>query len=94
MARHVRSITRVRSRQVVERLGIPGPICFGHGVEITLDVDETTMAGGSTLLLSALLNQLFARHAAINSFVRTKTHLMQRQEDVSWPMTPGNRALI
>jgi type VI secretion system protein ImpG len=94
MARHARSITRVRSRQVVERLGIPGPICFGHGVEITLDVDETTMAGGSSLLLSALLNQLFARHAAINSFVRTKTHLMQRQEDVSWPMTPGNRALI
>jgi type VI secretion system protein ImpG len=94
MARHPRSITRVRSRQVVERLGIPGPICFGHGVEITLDVDENTLAGGSTLLLSALLNQLFARHAAINSFVRTKTHLMQRQEDVSWPMTPGNRALI
>ena len=94
LARHARSITRVRSRQVVERLGIPGPICFGHGVEITLDVQETTLAGGSTLLLSALLNQLFARHAAINSFVRTKTHLMQRQEDVSWPMTPGNRALI
>lgn len=94
LARHARSITRVRSRQVVERLGIPGPICFGHGVEITLDVDENTLAGGSTLLLSALLNQLFARHAAINSFVRTKTHLMQRQEDVSWPMTPGNRALI
>jgi type VI secretion system protein ImpG len=94
MVRHARSITRVRSRQVVERLGIPGPICFGHGVEITLDVDENTLAGGSTLLLSALLNQLFARHAAINSFVRTKTHLLQRQEDVSWPMTPGNRALI
>jgi type VI secretion system protein ImpG len=94
LSRHARSVTRVRSRQVVERLGIPGPICFGHGVEITLDVDETSLAGGSALLLSALLNQLFARHAAINSFVRTKTHLMQRQEDVSWPMTPGNRALI
>lgn len=94
LSRHARAITRVRSRQVVERLGIPGPICFGHGVEITLDVEETILAGGSVLLLSALLNQLFARNAAINSFVRTKTHLMQRQEDVSWPMTPGNRALI
>jgi type VI secretion system protein ImpG len=93
-SRHSRSITRVSSRQVVERLGIPGPMCFGHGIEITLDVDETLMAGGSSLLLSALLNQLFARHAGINSFVRTKTHLMQRQEDVSWPMSPGNRALI
>jgi type VI secretion system protein ImpG len=94
VARHARSIARVRSRQVVERLGIAGPMCFGHGIEITLDVDETTLAGSSALLLSALLNQLFARHAAINSFVRTKTHLMQRQEDVSWPMSPGNRALI
>lgn len=94
LSRHARSITRVRSRQVVERLGIPGPMCFGHGIEITLDVEETALAGGSTLLLSALLNQLFARHSAINSFVRTKTHLMQRQEDVSWPMSPGNRALI
>ena len=94
LSRHARAITRVRSRQVVERLGIPGPICFGHGVEITLDVEETILAGGAVLLLSALLNQLFARNAAINSFVRTKTHLMQRQEDVSWPMTPGNRALI
>jgi type VI secretion system protein ImpG len=94
VARHSRSIIRVSSRQVVERLGIPGPMCFGHGIEITLDVDETLMAGGSSLLLSALLNQLFARHAAINSFVRTRTHLMQAQEDVSWPMSPGNRALI
>jgi type VI secretion system protein ImpG len=94
LSRHARSITRVRSRQVVERLGIPGPMCFGHGIEITLDVDESALSGGSTLLLSALLNQLFARHSAINSFVRTKTHLMQRQEDVSWPMSPGNRALI
>jgi type VI secretion system protein ImpG len=94
VARHSRSILRVRSRQVVERLGIPGPMCFGHGMEITLDVDESLMAGGSSLLLSALLNQLFARHAAINSFVRTRTHLMQAQEDVSWPMSPGNRALI
>ena len=40
LARHARSVTRVRSRQVVERLGIPGPICFGHGVEITLDVQN------------------------------------------------------
>ena len=79
---------------MVERLGIPGPMCFGHGIEITLDVDEAILAGSSSLLLSALLNQLFARHAAINSFVRTKTHLIQRQEDVSWPMSPGNRALI
>ena len=94
LARHARSIARVSSARVVERLGIPGPICFGHGVEITLDVEDAVLAGNSTLLLSALLNQLFARYAGINSFVRTRTRLLQKQEEVAWPMRPGNRALI
>ncbi|MGB3315748.1 MAG: type VI secretion system baseplate subunit TssF [Albidovulum sp.] len=94
LARHARSITRVTSRPLIERLGIPGPVCFGKGVEITLHVDETVLTGAATLLLSALLNQLFARHAGVNSFVRTKTRALQSQEEVTWPMSPGNRALI
>ena len=52
------------------------------------------LAGQSTLLLSGLLARLFARHAGINGFVRTRTRLLQKQEDVPWPMTPGNRYLI
>jgi type VI secretion system protein ImpG len=94
LARHARSITRVTSRPLIERLGIPGPVCFGKGVEITLHVDETVLTGASTLMLSALLNQLFARHAGVNSFVRTKTRTQQSQEEVTWPMSPGNRAPI
>jgi type VI secretion system protein ImpG len=94
LARHVRSISRVDSRPVVERLPIAGPMCFGRGIEIVLHVDQSVLAGQSTLLLSALLSRLFARHAGINGFVRTRTRLMQKQEDVSWPMTPGNRYLI
>lgn len=93
-ARNVRSITKVESRPVVERLPIPGPMCFGRGIEITLHVDQSVLAGQSTLLLSALLARLFARHSGINGFVRTKTRLLQRQEEVLWPMTPGNRHLI
>ena len=48
----------------------------------------------SLRLLSALLSRLFARHAGINSFVRTRSHLKQTQEEVAWPMTPGNRPPI
>jgi type VI secretion system protein ImpG len=94
LARHVRSIVRVESRAVVERLAIEGPMCFGRGLDVTLHVDQSVLAGQSTLLLSALLARLFARHAGINGFVRTRTRLLQRQEDVPWPMTPGNRYLI
>ena len=94
LARHVRSLTRVTSRQIIERLDLPGPLCLGKGVELTLHVDEGPLSGGSVLLLSALLSRLFARHASINSFVRTKTRLQQKQEEVSWPMCLGNRDLI
>ena len=94
LARHVRSIARVASRPVVERLAIDGPMCFGRGVEVTLDIDQSILTGHSTLLLSALLARLFARYASVNSFVRTRSRLLQKQEDVLWPMTPGNRHLI
>ncbi|MBZ9810857.1 MULTISPECIES: type VI secretion system baseplate subunit TssF [unclassified Mesorhizobium] len=94
LARHVHSIVRVDSRPVVERLQINGPMCFGRGTEVTLHVDESVLAGQSTLLLSALLARLFARYVGINGFVRTRTRLLQKQEDVPWPMTPGNRYLI
>ena len=94
VARHARSITRVELRPSIERLQIAGPMCFGRGVEITLHVDQSTVSGHSTLLLSALLSRLFARHCGINGFVRTKTRLLQKQEEVPWPLTHGNRHLI
>lgn len=94
LARLARSIVRVESQAVIERLAIEGPMCFGRGTEISLHVDQSVLAGQSALLLSALLARLFARHSGINGFVRTRTRLLQRQEDVLWPMTPGNRHLI
>ena len=94
LARHVRSVVRVDSSPVIERLAIEGPMCFGRGTEITLHIDQAVLAGQSTLLLSALLARLFARYAGINGFVRTRTRLLQKQEDVPWPMTLGNRYLI
>ncbi|UCI07094.1 type VI secretion system baseplate subunit TssF [Mesorhizobium sp. B1-1-8] len=94
LARNVHSIVRIDSRPVIERLQIDGPMYFGRGTEVTLHVDQSVLAGQSTLLLSALLARLFARHGGINGFVRTRTRLLQKQEDVPWPMTPGNRYLI
>ena len=94
LARHVRSLVGVEARPVVERLPIPGPLCFGRGTEITLEIDEAGLAGHSVLLLSALLAQLFARYAAVNAFVQTRTKLLHGQEEVPWPITLGNRSLV
>ena len=94
LRRHGTAVTALRSRPLVERLEVAGPLCFGHGTEITLDINDALLSGGSSLLLSALLAQLFARHTAINSFVRTKVQLTQQQTEVTWPMKTGTRALI
>lgn len=94
LTQHGDALSRVMSRAVVDRLQIPGPLCFAHGSEITLDINEALLSGGSQLLLSALLARLFSRQAAINSFVRTKARLVQSQTEVVWPMTTGTRALI
>ena len=52
------------------------------------------LAGHSALLLSALLARLFARYAAVNAFVQTRTRLLHSHEEVPWPMTVGNRSLV
>ena len=94
LARHGEALVHIQSRPVIERLEIAGPRCFAHGTEITLEINESLLSGGSQLLLSALLAQLFARYAAVNSFVRTRTRLTQSQTEVAWPLKPGTRALI
>ncbi|APO78564.1 type VI secretion system-associated protein (plasmid) [Rhizobium etli 8C-3] len=92
--RHVRAVARVEARPLIERLAIAGPMCFARGTEVILHIDQSVLAGHSTLLLSALLARLFARYAAINAFVRTRARIIQKQEDVLWPIAPGNRFLI
>jgi len=94
LARHVRGISGISARPVIERLPIAGPMCFGRGTEVTLEVDETQFAGQSALLLPALLARLFARYAAVNAFVQTRTRLLRSHEEVRWPITIGNRSLI
>lgn len=94
LRRHGRSITGVTTKPVIDRVAIPGPICFAHGTEITLEVDDSVLSGSSRLLLSALLAKIFARHAAVNSFARTRTRLTHDQQEIRWPNAVGTRSLI
>jgi type VI secretion system protein ImpG len=94
LARHAQALRSVSSGPVFERLPIKGPLCFGHGTEIILDIDESVLSGHSRLLMSALLAQLLRRQAAINAVVRVKTRLSGSQQEVTWPLTLGNRAMI
>lgn len=94
LARHARAVAAIRSRPLVARLDLPGPLALARGTEITVDIDEAPLAGSSRLLLAALLDRLFQRHVSVNAFVQTRTRLVPSQEEMSWPMRPGLRPRI
>jgi type VI secretion system protein ImpG len=66
--RQIEGIRSIRSEAVVRRLPMAGPIAFGRGVQIDVEVDEHAFEGGSAFLLGAVLERFFARHASLNAF--------------------------
>ena len=95
LARHARAIAGVDGaagdRAAADRRAdVLRPRHRGHARRSTRRV----LAGHSALLLSALLARLFARYAAVNAFVRTRTRLLHSHEEVPWPITLGNRSLV
>lgn len=73
LQRQVEGLRSVRTTPVVRRLPMPGPIAFGRGVRIELEVDEMAFQGASAFLLGSVLERYFARHVSINGF--TELHL-------------------
>lgn len=72
--RQVEGIRSVRSTDTVRRLPLPGPIAFGRGVQIDVEVDDHAFEGGSAFVLGTVLERFFARHVALNAFTVTRIH--------------------
>jgi type VI secretion system protein ImpG len=69
--KQIDGVRSVRASPVVRRLPMPGPITFGRGIEIELEVDELAFQGSSAFLLGCVLERYFARHVSINGFTQT-----------------------
>jgi type VI secretion system protein ImpG len=92
VARQLAGVLSVTQRGVHRRLPAPGPIAFGRGLEITLDCEEAAFEGSSAFLLGSVLEQFFARYAAMNGFTETVLRCGGRGETMRWPARPGRRA--
>lgn len=91
--KQVDGVQAVSARPVVRRLPFPGPLSFGCGVEISLQLDELAFQGASPVLLGGVLERFFARHAALNSFTETSLRTAARGEVMRWPARCGEQAL-
>jgi type VI secretion system protein ImpG len=89
--KQIEGVTSVKSRPVIRRLPIVGPVAFGRGLEVGVTVDETAFEGTGVFLLGAVLDRFFAKYVAINSFTETVVRSVNRGEVIRWPVRIGQR---
>ncbi|MDP5240059.1 type VI secretion system baseplate subunit TssF [Uliginosibacterium sp. 31-16] len=94
LKRQIEGLKSVTSAPVVRRLPMAGPICFGRGLEITLEVDEMAFEGGGAFLFGQVLSQFFARHASMNSFTQTVLRSQARGQIMRWAPQCGLRPIL
>ncbi|GLR08545.1 type VI secretion system baseplate subunit TssF [Mixta theicola] len=94
VARQIEGIRHCQLRPVHRRVPEPGPIVFARGIGIELTVDEQAFSGSSPWLFGSVLERLFSRLVASNSFTEMTLVSQQRGEVGYWPPRMGKRALI
>jgi type VI secretion system protein ImpG len=92
--RQIEGIRSVSVSRVVRRLPVRGPIAFGRGLEISVEVDEMAFEGGSAFLLGAVLDRHFARYVSINSVTETVLRSQSRGEINRWTPNWGTRPTL
>ncbi|MCK8232082.1 type VI secretion system baseplate subunit TssF, partial [Erwinia amylovora] len=71
-----------------------GPIVFARGIGIELEVDEQAFSCSSPWLLGSVLERVFSRLVAINTFTEMTLTSQQRGEVGYWAPRMGKRTLI
>jgi type VI secretion system protein ImpG len=69
-------------------------MCFGRGIEITVNFDGSAFVGGSSFLLGAVMDRFFCKYVSINSFTQLVVKTRERGEVMRWPVRTGTRATI
>lgn len=90
-AEGVRSLT---VRTVVRRLPFDGPLSFGTGIDLVLELDELAYQGSSAFAFASVLERFFARHATINSFTQLTLRTPQRGQVMRWPPRIGTSEVV
>ncbi len=94
IGKQIEGLLTVQSKSQTVRVPISGPMCFGRGLEITLNFDESAFVGASCFLLGAVMERFFRKYVSINSFTQLVIKTRERGEIMRWPVRTGTRTLI
>ena len=89
--KRIEALFGIDARPVVRRLPLAGPITFGRGLAVSLQVNEEAFGGAGSYLFGSVLEKFLARHVSINSFAQTALHSESRGEVATWPARTGTR---
>ena len=92
--KQLEGIKSVRAQPITRRLPAPGPITFGRGLHVAVQVDEIAFEAGSAFLLATVLEQFFARYVSVNSFTETSLRSATRGEVMRWLPRWGERPIL
>lgn len=94
LVRHIEGLRSVDVVPAVRRMPVPGPISFGHGLEIKIQFEEAAFTGIGVFLMGAVLERFFAKYASINTFSETVVSTRERGEIMRWPARTGRRSVL
>jgi type VI secretion system protein ImpG len=94
VARQIEGVRSVSYQPVTRRLPRTGPMSYGRGLEITLNIDDAAFEGAGIVTIASVLERFFARYASINSFTQTRLQSALRGEIKAWPVRLGRRQVI
>ena len=92
--KQIEGVRGISSQPVVRRMPSPGPITFGRGLEIRVNMDEVAFEGTGVFLLGSVLEQFFARYVALNSFTEMVLETSERGEIMRWKPRLGRQQIL
>jgi type VI secretion system protein ImpG len=93
-ARQIEGIRGLRFDPIFERLPLPGPLSYGRGHRVVLQLDDDAFEGSGLLLLGSVLERFFSHCSGINSFVQMSLQSVKRGEVKRWPVRFATRQSI
>lgn len=91
LGRYSQALIKCNLNPITRRMPGKGPLVFGRGTAIKIEVDEIPFAGISPYLFGAVLERYLARNASINSFTEMQLISTQRGLIAHWPAQFGER---
>ena len=90
----VAGLLAVRTKPIARRLPMAGPIAFGRGLEVTLEVEKMAFHGHSSFAFGAVMAQFLSRHVNVNHFVETVLTFTGKGENMRWEPQCGTRPIL